>query len=137
MIRRFFVVLLILLALPGCTIGNPQPNSWDVQPWGQTDPSPVPINIDNAQPARQRREVLAFTAYWCGPCQRDAPRRQALLQAGVTLREIDVDQYRDLAKSWQIQAVPTYLVLADGREVKRTNTIGDIEAWRDWLLNRQ
>jgi thioredoxin 1 len=136
MIRKLFVVLLLVLLMPGCTIGNPQPNSWDVQPWGQTDPGPVPINIDS-QPARQRREVLAFTASWCGPCQRDAPRRQALIRDGVVLREIDVDRYQELAKSWQIQAVPTYIVLADGREVKRTNSIGDVEAWKDWLLNRQ
>lgn len=136
MIRKCFLVLLVLLALPGCTIGNQQPDSWDVQPWGQTDPGPTPINIDTPA-VRQRREVLAFTASWCGPCQRDAPRRQALIQAGITLREIDVDQHRDLAQSWKIQAVPTYVVTADGGEVARTNAIGDIEAWKDWLLNRQ
>ena len=59
-------------------------------------------------------QLLCFGASWCQPCQQMKPTFEQLEREGYPLRRIDVDQYADLAKRYEVKAVPS-LVLIDGR----------------------
>jgi thioredoxin len=61
--------------------------------------------------------MLDFTATWCGPCKRIAPRVDELEQeyrGRVEFKRIDIDEQEDLANKFQVKAVPTF-VFIDGR----------------------
>jgi thioredoxin 1 len=64
------------------------------------------------------KEVLKFSASWCGPCQ----ALSATLKNGdwsTPIKEIDIDENLDLAAQYNIRSVPTLVVLQDGNEVRR------------------
>jgi thioredoxin 1 len=66
--------------------------------------------------------VLYFTAEWCNPCQRTRPIAEELKKDGVIdFIFVDADTEIDLLKKFGIKSVPTYVLLEDGREVKRMN----------------
>jgi thioredoxin 1 len=79
------------------------------------------------------RDVVAFTASWCGPCKRNKLTVAQLQQQGVKIFSIDIDARRDLAERYRIEAVPTYVVRENGREVKRTNDVQVLLGLRNWL----
>lgn len=70
-------------------------------------------------------QVLAFTADWCGACQRDKPQLAKLQDAGVNVRSVDADAEPNMLKRHRVTRLPTYVVLEDGVEQHRT---GDIVA---------
>lgn len=66
--------------------------------------------------------ILYFTAEWCNPCQRTKPIAEELHREGIINFEfIDADSEIDMINKFQIKAVPTYILLEDGKEVKRMN----------------
>jgi thioredoxin 1 len=66
--------------------------------------------------------VLYFTADWCNPCQRTKPIAEQLHSEGIINFEfIDADSEIDMIKQFSIKAVPTYILIKDGKEVKRMN----------------
>ena len=63
-----------------------------------------------------------FTAKWCGPCRVMNPVLDALAKeyAGrVKLVEIDVDEDQLTSQQFNVRAMPTYVLVRDGREVGR------------------
>lgn len=63
-----------------------------------------------------------FTAKWCGPCRVMKPVLDALAKeyAGrVKLVEIDVDEDQLTSQQFNVRAMPTYVLVRDGREVGR------------------
>ena len=66
--------------------------------------------------------VLYFTAEWCNPCQRTKPIAEELKRDGlVDFVFVDADTEVELLEKFGIKSVPTYILLEDGREVKRMN----------------
>lgn len=66
--------------------------------------------------------VLYFTAEWCNPCQRTRPIAEELQKEGIINFEfIDADSQVEMIDKFQIKAVPTYILIEDGNEVKRMN----------------
>lgn len=63
--------------------------------------------------------LLEFTAAWCGPCRQMAPIVEQLQAAGAPIRTVDIQQQPKLAAQYQVDAVPCFVMLADGREVDR------------------
>jgi len=63
--------------------------------------------------------LLEFYADWCGPCRAMAPTVDALIAAGYPVQRINIDQNRALAAKYQIQSIPCFVMLVDGREVDR------------------
>lgn len=71
--------------------------------------------------------VVKFGAEWCGPCKIIEKSFKELLQSiqsrsghelkGVRFVTIDVDAEQDLAKKFNITAVPTTMVFKDGKNV--------------------
>ena len=66
--------------------------------------------------------VLYFTAEWCNPCQRTRPIAEELKRDGIIdFVFVDADSEIELLEKFGIKSVPTYILLEDGREVKRMN----------------
>jgi thiol-disulfide isomerase/thioredoxin len=66
--------------------------------------------------------VLYFTADWCNPCQRTRPVAEELKRDGlVDFIFVDADSEIELLEKFGIKSIPTYILLEDGREVKRMN----------------
>lgn len=66
--------------------------------------------------------VVDFTASWCGPCQRIAPKYAELAEEyadDALLVKVDVDENAELAARMGVQVLPTFIVLRDGEEVAK------------------
>lgn len=63
--------------------------------------------------------LLGFTAGWCGPCNTMAPILRHLSSQGVPVKQIDVEKCPHLARKLNVNVVPTFVLLADGNEIKR------------------
>ncbi len=58
--------------------------------------------------------IIDFSATWCGPCQKFAPiyEKAAPKYAGkVNFYKVDVDNERELAELFQIEVVPTVVIV--------------------------
>jgi thioredoxin 1 len=67
------------------------------------------------------KQVIRFTATWCGPCKMYAPtfERVASETAGVQFKTVDVDSGDPLIMEMGIRGVPTTVVLENGQVVKK------------------
>ena len=62
------------------------------------------------------KEILYFSAAWCGPCKQLGPIIDSL--AGqINFRKIDVDQNQDMSIEYGVRNIPT-LVLVENGQVK-------------------
>lgn len=93
------------------------------------------IVIDSPNQPEPSREILAFTASWCGPCQRDKPYVRQLQQQGIKITLIDIDQRPGLMRQYGVTYLPTYIVLVDGVESQRTGDIARLFRIFDLVLD--
>lgn len=68
---------------------------------------------------KSKRRSLAFTATWCGPCQKILPILRSIAEQGAPIQFVDVDREPELAKRHQVTSIPAVIVEEDGREVER------------------
>jgi len=66
-----------------------------------------------------RTEFVEFTAPWCGACRQMDATVDQLAGVGMPIRKINVDLHRQWAEQMEINSLPTFMVVADGREVAR------------------
>ena len=65
--------------------------------------------------------VLYFTADWCNPCKKVKPIVEEMNKDSITKFEmIDVDLEMELTKKFEIRSVPTFILIKDDKEIKRT-----------------
>ena len=68
-----------------------------------------------------KTEVIDFWATWCGPCKLMNPILDEVEKENpdLTITRIDIDIDKDMVEQYNIQSVPTYIILKDGKEVDR------------------
>jgi thioredoxin 2 len=80
--------------------------------------------------------LVDFWATWCGPCRMVSPALEQLAteRAGeIKLVKVDVDRAPALGQRFQIQAVPTLLVLRGGEVAARQAGAAQVPVLRRWL----
>ena len=67
------------------------------------------------------RHILYFTAEWCNPCKKVRPIVEELNResADVRFQIVDADSEIDLVKSFEVRSIPTFILIEDGKEIKR------------------
>ena len=71
--------------------------------------------------------LLDFYADWCGPCREMTPVVKQLASLGYPVRQVNVDKERDLAKRFKVNQIPTFVMVADDREVDRVVGPTDVQ----------
>jgi thioredoxin 2 len=85
--------------------------------------SPVPALID-------------FWAAWCGPCRMVSPVLDKLARekaGGIKLVKVDVDVSPQLSRRFDVQAIPTLMIIIGGKVVARQAGAAPADALRSWL----
>lgn len=80
--------------------------------------------------------VLDLWAPWCRPCRMVSPALESLARqyAGkVKLVKVNVDQAPQLSRRFEVQGIPTLLVLKAGKVVARQTGAAPEQVLRDWL----
>ena len=68
-----------------------------------------------------KTEVIDFWATWCGPCKLMNPILDEVEKEypNLAITRVDIDSVKDMVEQYNIQSVPTYVILKDGKEVDR------------------
>jgi thioredoxin 1 len=66
--------------------------------------------------------LVDFFAPWCGPCQMAAPIIDQMAEEyakKTSIFKVDIDQARELASTYNVMSVPTFIIFKDGQEINR------------------
>ncbi|KAF8772374.1 hypothetical protein HU200_005846 [Digitaria exilis] len=74
-----------------------------------------------AHKSRGKLLVIDFSASWCGPCRFIEPafKEMSSRYTDVIFVKIDVDELADVARTWKVEAMPTFVLAKGGKEVSR------------------
>jgi thioredoxin 1 len=65
------------------------------------------------------KEILYFSASWCGPCRNFKPIMESVNNS-MPVRFINVDENPELSAQYNIRSVPTLVFLKDGQEADKS-----------------
>ncbi|MED6134431.1 hypothetical protein PIB30_037031 [Stylosanthes scabra] len=65
--------------------------------------------------------AVDFTATWCGPCRFIGPVFADIAKKtpNSIFLKVDVDEMRDIAEEWGVEAMPTFIFFKDGKAVDK------------------
>ena len=70
---------------------------------------------------KEGKTLVDFFATWCGPCKMIAPVLEQLdadKDFNVQIIKVDVDEAEEIARKFQIQAIPTLILFENGKSLK-------------------
>ncbi len=70
---------------------------------------------------KEKVVLVDFYADWCGPCKMLAPILEQISEENPEIKivEVNVDEYSDEAKNYNILSIPTLVFMENGKEKKR------------------
>ncbi|MFF4874307.1 thioredoxin [Streptomyces sp. S1] len=80
--------------------------------------------------------VVDLWATWCGPCRMVSPALEQVardLAGRIKLVKVDVDRNPQLSRRFEVQAVPTLLVLDKGETIARQAGAAPAHVLRSWV----
>lgn len=80
--------------------------------------------------------LVDLWATWCGPCRMVSPALEQVareLAGKIKLVKVDVDQAPRLSQRFQVQAVPTLLLLDKGEVIARQAGAAPANVLRQWV----
>ncbi|MEU8877233.1 thioredoxin [Streptomyces javensis] len=80
--------------------------------------------------------VVDLWATWCGPCRMVSPALEQVareLAGEIKLVKVDIDRNPRLAQRFEVQAVPTLLILDKGELVARRAGAAPAGTLRSWI----
>mgnify|MGYP001046966644 len=66
--------------------------------------------------------LIDFWASWCGPCKMMGPIVDQIAEemgTNAKICKINIDEQRDFATKYDVMSIPTFILIRDGKEVKR------------------
>ena len=65
--------------------------------------------------------IVDFYAEWCGPCKAIAPFFEQLASQHPNIKcvKVDVDKGADIAQQYGVRAMPTFILIKNGKEEER------------------
>lgn len=87
-------------------------------------------------------KILDFYAEWCGPCKIMAPIFEELekeysakpeLKGNIEFKRIDVDEDGESAARFDVQSIPTFVILKDDKFIDRKIGAMPKEAIKKWI----
>ena len=78
------------------------------------------------------KQIIYFTAKWCGPSRTLGPIMEGL-SSELNIRRVDVDQDRELSTKYGIRSVPALVLVNEaGEEIKRSIGVQSREVIKEW-----
>ncbi len=77
-------------------------------------------NFDEVKNSK-KTVLLDFYAVWCGPCQRVSPLVDSIAEENpqYLVGKINVDEEQQLAQMFDVENIPTLIVMKNGKVVHR------------------
>ncbi|MBQ9586159.1 MAG: thioredoxin [Muribaculaceae bacterium] len=142
------VVLLVVASCGGNSTNKDESNSASSQPDAtleQAVPVADSLKSDNDSVAQTDSKkkgdkvvVIDFFATWCGPCKAMAPAMEKMEKKygdKIEFRKVDVDQDPELAQQYQIEGVPTLVILSSKGDVLNKIVGGQTEEFLDKMFS--
>jgi thioredoxin 1 len=80
------------------------------------------------------KEILYFSAPWCGPCRNFKPIMESVSNS-MPVRFINVDENPQLAAQYNVRSVPMLVFLKDGQEAdKSIGVLTEAQVKEKWNL---
>ncbi len=97
------------------------------------DPSRIEFLMSKSRP-----QLIIFSAGWCGPCQAAKKAMKVNMDLKRIVDSYDVVQYNfDIAipmrRKYNVNKVPTFIVVADGEEIRRQVGFSSEEKLKNFL----
>jgi thioredoxin len=80
--------------------------------------------------------LVDFGAEWCPPCRKMEPVLQSFMKENskkLTLVKMDGGIETDLMKSLNVEALPTFILYKNGKEIKRKQGLVSKEEFNSWI----
>jgi thioredoxin 1 len=123
-------VIVSLVPLVGCGPKQNQPPTARIPSAGR------PEGQAQVAAATNLPKLWDFWATWCPPCKELKPTIEALekeYEGKIEVRSINVDENKDLAQKFKVQAIPT-LVFLDAKGTELSRIVGLVP--KDTILGR-
>jgi len=80
------------------------------------------------------KEILYFSAPWCGPCRNFKPIMESVSNS-IPVRFINVDENPQLSAQYNVRSVPMLVFLKDGQEAdKSIGVLTESQVKEKWSL---